>query len=126
VPEPAPVDRAALVFDGDCAFCSSTARLLRRHVPARAAIVPWQRADLAALGLTAADCEQAVQWVEPGVRRSAGALAFAHYLQAAGPPWRWLGRLLGLRPAQAVARPAYTLIARNRHRLPGGAPACRS
>lgn len=119
MPEP------ALVFDGDCAFCSCTAGFLRRRIPAHAVVVPWQRTDLAALGLTAAECAQAVQWVEPGVRRSAGALAFAHYLQAARPPWRWLGRLLGLRPTQAVARPAYSVIARNRHRLPGGTPACR-
>jgi len=117
-----------LVFDGDCAFCTTTARWLQRHVPTTAAVLPWQRTDLGPLGLTPDQCEQAVQWVEPvdgTVRRSAGALAFAHYLQSATGPWRWAGRVLASAPLQMVARPVYAGVARNRHRMPGGTPACR-
>ena len=113
-----------LVFDGDCAFCSSTARFLRRWVPTDADIVPWQRADLTLLGLNAAECERAVQWVGPR-GRSSGALAFAHFLRSARAPWGYAGVVLCLRPVQLVARPAYEVIARNRHRLPGGTPACK-
>lgn len=114
----------ALIFDGDCAFCSSTARFLQRWVPTEASIVPWQRADLDALGLTRDECEQSVQWVGPRCR-SSGALAFAHFLQSARPPWVYVGVVLAQPPVQLVARPAYAWIARNRHRLPGGTPACR-
>ncbi|MFD0774857.1 hypothetical protein ACFQZ2_13035, partial [Streptomonospora algeriensis] len=39
---PAPV----LVFDGDCGFCTSSARLARRFVEPRLRTVPWQVADL--------------------------------------------------------------------------------
>lgn len=51
-----------LVFDGDCAFCTSCARLLARIGPA-AEIVPWQLADLDELGITAAQAAEAVQWI---------------------------------------------------------------
>lgn len=43
--------RPLLVFDGDCAFCTSSARLLARIAPA-AEMVAWQQIDLAELGLT--------------------------------------------------------------------------
>jgi predicted DCC family thiol-disulfide oxidoreductase YuxK len=118
-----------LVFDGDCAFCSTSARLLRRWVPSRAELVPWQFADLPLLGLTRTECTEAVQWVGAGDDRAAGAAAVARFLQEARPHrsgryWRLAGRLLGTRPAIAVARPVYAWVARNRHRLPGGSPAC--
>ena len=44
-----------LVFDGDCAFCSTSARFVSerlRRSPADYAVEPWQRLDLDALGLT--------------------------------------------------------------------------
>ncbi|MGH3386991.1 MAG: thiol-disulfide oxidoreductase DCC family protein [Nocardioidaceae bacterium] len=117
-------ERPTFVFDGDCAFCSSTARALQRWVGGPADVVAWQRADLAALGLTAAECEAAVQWVDDA-RRSAGALAFADYLRSAGRRWALLGRLLALPSVQVVARPVYAWISRHRHQLPGGTPACK-
>ena len=113
-----------LVFDGDCAFCSSSARWLQRWVPSPAAVVPWQRTDLPALGLSAAQCEEAVQWVS-GPDHAAGASAIAAYLRSGRPWWRVVGVLLGSRPGLLVADPAYRWVARNRHRLPGGTPACR-
>ena len=47
-----------LVYDGDCAFCSTSARFAARWLrrsPADYAIEPWQRLDLVALGLTATE-----------------------------------------------------------------------
>jgi predicted DCC family thiol-disulfide oxidoreductase YuxK len=78
--------RPVLVFDGDCAFCTSCARLLKRIGP-ETDVVAWQVADLDELGITAAQAAEALRW-----------------LAAAG----------------------YRLVARNRHRLPGGTPACAS
>lgn len=116
------------LYDGDCAFCTSCARFIERHIPTSAAVTPWQFADLEALDVSRADAEAAVQWIHArpgGVVRAAGTAAIARLLMDAGSYWRRLGRLLDLRPARWIAGPAYRLIARNRHRLPGGTAACR-
>jgi predicted DCC family thiol-disulfide oxidoreductase YuxK len=114
---------STFVYDGDCAFCSTCARFIQRRIPTPAAVVAWQRTDLAALGLTADECEEAVQWVAPG-RRGSGPDAIAWLLLSAGSIWRLPGWLLRLPPARWVAWPAYRWVARNRHRLPGGTATC--
>ncbi|WP_412540432.1 DCC1-like thiol-disulfide oxidoreductase family protein [Longispora sp. K20-0274] len=114
---------ATFVYDGDCAFCSTCARFVERRIPTRARVVPWQRTDLAALGVTSEAAEGAVQWVDArGV--AAGPVAISRLLRDAGGPWRPLGWLLGLRPVLWLAWPAYRWGARNRHRMPGGTAAC--
>jgi predicted DCC family thiol-disulfide oxidoreductase YuxK len=110
------------VFDGDCAFCSTCARFIERRIATPAEVVPWQFADLAALGLTQAECEEAVQWV--GGRTTAGPEAIGDLLVSAGSYWKVLGRLLLLRPVLAGAWPVYRLISRHRDRLPGGTAMC--
>jgi predicted DCC family thiol-disulfide oxidoreductase YuxK len=123
-----PADRPVFLYDGDCAFCSSCARFIERHVPTSAAVTPWQFADLDALGVSQDDAEAAVQWIDPRsdrLVRAAGPAAIALLLVDAGPYWRTLGWLLGRRPVRRIAGPTYRLIARNRHRLPGGTAACR-
>ncbi|GAA1705956.1 hypothetical protein GCM10009765_64240 [Fodinicola feengrottensis] len=114
---------AVFVYDGDCAFCSSTARWIERRVRPRVPLVAWQHADLGSLGLTAQQCEEAVQWSGPD-GRYAGPAAFARLLVSAGRGWRPLGHFLALRPVRWVADPLYRLIARNRSHLPGGTPYC--
>jgi predicted DCC family thiol-disulfide oxidoreductase YuxK len=119
------MDQPTFVYDGDCAFCTSCAKFAQRRVPSPARIVPWQFSDLDALGLTAAQCEEAVQWVDPrtGVT-AAGPDAIADLLAASNLFWRPAGALLRLRPVRALAWPAYRWVARNRHRMPGGTAAC--
>jgi predicted DCC family thiol-disulfide oxidoreductase YuxK len=114
-----------LLFDGDCGFCTTTARLAARIAPA-ARVVPYQRADLAALRVRAEDAAAAVQWVGNDGRVYAGAAAAARLLIAAGRLWAPLGRLLLLPVIRTLAALAYRVIAANRHRLPGGTPACRA
>jgi predicted DCC family thiol-disulfide oxidoreductase YuxK len=116
--------RRTFVYDGDCAFCTSCARFVQRRIPTSAGVIPWQFADLDALGLTAAQCEDAVQWVGGDGAAAAGPDAIALLLRDAGGLWALPGRLLGLRPVRALAWPAYRWVARNRHRLPGGTEAC--
>jgi predicted DCC family thiol-disulfide oxidoreductase YuxK len=113
-----------LVFDGDCRFCTSSARWLQRRLPDEVSVVPWQRADLEALGVTADEARAAVQWVGPAGRAS-GAAAVGRALEAAGGVWRPFGRLCRTPPTAWVAEVVYRVVARNRHRLPGGTPACR-
>lgn len=114
------------VYDGDCAFCTMCVRFIERRVPNNATIVPWQWADLPALGLTREQGMTAVQWVPAGSTGAAGAgpVAIAALLRTSNPLWRAAGAVLGLRPVTAAAWPVYRWVAANRHRLPGGTAAC--
>ena len=117
-----------LIFDGDCAFCTSSAtwiaeRLMRSEGP-NARLVPWQFTDLAALGTTEARTRCEVLWVTPQGEIYGGAAAFARWLQFRGNPYAILGRLLEVWPIRPLAGAVYRLIAKNRHRMPGGSPAC--
>lgn len=112
-----------LVFDGDCGFCTSCVSLLER-IGTRAEMVPWQRADLPALGLTEEEAESSVQWVEAGDAIRSGHEAIAAALGSAGGIWAPAGRSLLLPGISPLAARAYRLVTDNRHRLPGGTPAC--
>jgi predicted DCC family thiol-disulfide oxidoreductase YuxK len=118
------VDAAVLIFDGDCGFCTSSVNFARRYVPIRAVVTPWQRADLASLGVDREQAEAAVLLVGPSGDVLAGPDAIAALLRDAGGWWRPVGTVMGTRPLRRVAWPVYRWIARNRHRLPGGTPAC--
>ena len=87
-----------LVFDGDCAFCSTSARFVSerlRRSPADYAVEPWQHLDLDALGLTPAECDAAVRWVSADGIPDAGHVAIARALRAS----RWWARPVGRRAA---------------------------
>jgi predicted DCC family thiol-disulfide oxidoreductase YuxK len=114
-----------LVFDGDCAFCTRSAEVARRVLPAGVQVVPWQRADLAAAGVTAERARSEVVWISADGAVAGGAPAVAQALRAAGPPWSLAGLLLSLPPLRWVAPFGYRLVAANRYRLPGGTAACR-
>lgn len=116
--------RATFVYDGDCGFCTSCATFIERRIPTDVHVVPWQVTDLDLLDLTVAECEEAVQWVGPDGSRAAGPDAIARLLGTSNRFWRAAGRVLRLRPVLAVAWPVYRWVARNRHRMPGGTPAC--
>jgi predicted DCC family thiol-disulfide oxidoreductase YuxK len=117
--------RAVLLYDGDCAFCTSCARLAERRFGPDAEIVPWQFADLAALGMSEEQAMTAVQWVEAGGGVRSGHEAIAAMLRSSGRIWRLPGRVLLLPGISWMAARAYRVAAANRHRLPGATPACR-
>jgi predicted DCC family thiol-disulfide oxidoreductase YuxK len=117
--------RPVLLFDGDCAFCTSCARLLERIGP-EAEIAAWQVSDLDELGVTAAQAAQAVRWIESDGTVRSGHEAIAAALGVASAPWRIAGRMLVLPGISPLAAAVYRLIARNRQRLPGGTPACKT
>lgn len=118
------METSTFVYDGDCAFCTRCARFIERRIPTGARVLPWQFADLATLGLTEAECEEAVQWVGADGSRAAGPDAIAKLLGGSTPLWRVAGAGLRFAPVRAAAWPAYRWVARNRHRMPGGTAAC--
>jgi predicted DCC family thiol-disulfide oxidoreductase YuxK len=120
-----PHGRPVLLYDGDCAFCSSSARLLERIGP-DAEVVAWQLAGLDGLGVSEAQAAEAVQWVGGDGTVRSGHEAIAAVLNSAGQPWRFASGALLLPGVSWLAAKAYRLIADNRHRLPGGTPACET
>lgn len=117
-----------LVFDGDCGFCTtavSTATRVLPRTPAR--IVPSQSltdVELADLGLSRQDAADAA-WLVTSRRAFRGHRAASALLRMQPElGLRILGALLALPPADAIGAVAYRWIAANRHRLPGGTPAC--
>ena len=114
-----------LLFDGDCAFCTRSADVARRVLPAGVDVTAWQFADLAGFGVSAERAQQEVLWVDRDGAVSGGAPAVARALRAAGLPWSVLGALLSVPPLRWLAPPVYRLVAANRYRLPGGTAACR-
>ena len=113
-----------LVFDGDCAFCTSCVRFIERRMKHHPKIVAWQLSDLSTLGLTQAECEEAVQWIGADGKRASAQHAVGQTLVHAGKGWMVLGRIALLPGISHVAGVIYRLIARNRHRMPGGTPEC--
>ena len=112
------------VYDGDCSFCTSCAQFIERRIPTRATVIPWQFADLPALGLTVEQCEAAVQWVGTDGTTAAGPDAIGLLLRDAGRFWSLAGAGLAFRPVRAAAWPAYQWVADHRHLMPGGTAAC--
>ena len=119
MPSPVPI----FVYDGDCAFCTTCARFIERRIPTRAAVVPWQFADLPKLGLTVEQCEAAVQWVGAD-GTAAGPDAIARLLRDAGRLWKLAGVTLDAKPVRAAAWPMYRWVADHRHLMPGGTASC--
>lgn len=118
------VQRPVLLFDGDCAFCTTCANWGKRHIRGLGPIEPSQLADLDALGVTAAECDAALQWVGADGTVASGHFAVAQALIDAGKGWRVIGRAIRLPGIRQVTGVVYRWVARNRHRLPGGTPAC--
>lgn len=113
-----------LVFDGDCAFCTTSARTGQRWLGLDH-VEPWQFLDLESLGLTPEQCTQAVQWVAEDGDVSAAERAVIASLRHAGGGWKVLGGLMDLPGIRQLAGVVYRLVAKYRHKLPGGTPACK-
>lgn len=116
--------RPVLVYDGDCAFCTTSVRLLERWVRPRCTVTPWQFTDLGDLGVTRARAIHEALWITPDGTVHGGAQAVAKALLSARGPWAVVGAVLRLPPVRPLAHAVYRLVADNRDRLPGGSPAC--
>jgi predicted DCC family thiol-disulfide oxidoreductase YuxK len=117
--------RGVLIFDGDCGFCTTSVDWLTKLLPAPPTSIPYQWADLAGFGLTENDTEERV-WLVTRTHQYGGHLAVTAMLRhqpAAG--LRLLGWLGSVAPFSWAAAVGYALVARYRHRLPGGTPACQ-
>jgi predicted DCC family thiol-disulfide oxidoreductase YuxK len=120
-----PAERPVLLFDGDCGFCTTSANFIVRRIRPRSDVVPLQRADLAAYGITTAEALAAIRFVDADGRVFAGGAAISAVLRQGARGWRTLGTTLTLPGISWLVERLYSAVAKNRYRLPGGTPACR-
>ncbi|MFF5898057.1 thiol-disulfide oxidoreductase DCC family protein [Streptomyces argenteolus] len=113
-----------LVYDGDCAFCTTSLTYLMRRLRPKCAITPWQFTDLDALGISRRRAQHELLYVSPTGTVYGGAQAVAKLLLRAGGIWAWPGGLLTLPPVRWIAHGIYRIIAAHRDRMPGGSPTC--
>lgn len=116
---------ATLIFDGDCGFCTSAADFVVRRSQVPIEAHAWQLTDVSRFGLVEAQTAARVYLVL-GDERFGGHLAFA-YLLFIQPNWllKAVGWVMTVPPICWLASIGYALVARFRHRLPGGTPACK-
>jgi predicted DCC family thiol-disulfide oxidoreductase YuxK len=114
--------RPVVLFDGACGFCTWCVLAEKRYVRSGLAFIPYQRADLATLGVSAAQAAESVQFVVDG-RVLAGARAVAAVLRNGRLPWPVIGGLLDAPAVRPLAERGYRFVARHRGRLPWAPPA---
>jgi len=114
-----------LVFDGDCGFCTTSARWIERRLPDDVDVEPWQSLDIEALGLSQHDVTTAAWWVSGDGSLHRGHLAIAESLAASSGAWHFVGVAMRVPPLRWIGKPVYALVAKYRYRLPGSTDACR-
>ena len=106
---------ALFVFDGDCGICTKSVAFLKFIVEADLAFLPYQLADLEALGLTAEDCERAAQLVLPGEAKVEGYDSFRVALRRSQHHVsRGVARVMGIPLVKYVGRFIYSRVAQGR------------
>lgn len=109
-----------LVYDGECGFCSASARWIAAQWSRPADMRAYQQLGaegLAALGLTMREAQSAAWWVGADGRRWRGHLAVAHALMQAHGWRRLAGRVIATKVMYVPAALGYALVARYRHLL---------
>lgn len=114
----------ALIFDGDCRFCLRLALWAARRLPPSVTIIQSQSRNARGYGLRPSEVASAVYWVDALNRAWPAEEAVARTLMAMRGPWPALGTAMALPGISVLAGVGYRLVARNRHRLPGGTDAC--
>ncbi|MEY4310119.1 MAG: hypothetical protein RLZ71_45 [Actinomycetota bacterium] len=114
-----------LIFDGDCGFCTSTANYIVKHSKTPVIAHPWQLIDVTVYGILEPQAAERVYIYSEG-RAFAGHEAFAELLRLQrNPILSVIAFLMVVPPLCWLARIGYSLVARYRHKLPGGTPACK-
>jgi predicted DCC family thiol-disulfide oxidoreductase YuxK len=116
---------STLIFDGDCGFCTSTANFIKAKSSVAIDVKAWQLIDVTSYGLTQAQTASRVYFVTDG-RAYAGHAALAKVCLAQGNVvYKLIGAVMVTPPFSWLARLGYLLVAKYRHKLPGGTPACK-
>ena len=113
-----------VLYDADCGFCTTSSRAMtNRWFRADAEARSFQSVNLDDFGLTVDKCAEKLHVVD-GTRVFVGGAAISAVLRRSRLPWPAIGRVLALPGIRVLVEWVYGLVARNRHRLPGGSAAC--
>lgn len=115
--------RPVLLYDPDCGFCTRTGQWARR-IGIRADVVAIGAPGTESLGVDLVRAEREIPYVHTDGRISYGAAAVLGALARCPFPLSLLSGLASPRLFRPVLNRLYGLVAANRHRLPGGTPAC--
>ncbi len=119
-----PADRSTpmLLVDGDCGFCMRAAGWLAQRTSGLT-LTTLQSVDVVALGLDPVAVSARLHAVT-GRDVRVGAAAVAVGLRCGSWPMRAAAAVLDAPGVRVLAQWGYDVVARNRHRLPGGTAAC--
>jgi predicted DCC family thiol-disulfide oxidoreductase YuxK len=119
---------AYLITDADCGFCQRSAAWLLRHFPGDWENLPNTEKNLALVKVSREDSQKSVIWIRTDGNKSerfSGAAAVSKVISQRGGLFA-PASIVRIPPLSWLAEAAYTLIARNRHRLPGASPSCEN
>ena len=116
---------ATLIFDGDCGFCTTAASWAVRHSKVPIHSLPWQFTDVTRFGLLIPQA-QAHVWLVVGEEKFRGHEAIAKWLiLQPNKLYKAAGQIMFIPPFCFIFAGLYRMVARFRHKLPGGTPACK-
>jgi predicted DCC family thiol-disulfide oxidoreductase YuxK len=114
-----------LIFDGDCGFCTTTANWIEGRSLTPIEIQPYQWVKLADFGLTEKEAADKVQLIADG-KIFAGHHCMAKLLLIQpNALLKFLGAVMVMPGVDPISEKVYEWVAANRHKLPGGTPACK-
>ena len=116
---------AIVIYDGDCAFCSSAARFAQRRVAPELIYSPYQFSELAKYGITTAQAQSSLKFVTDSGEVLSAHVAVSQIMQNGNKFWKLLGIITTLPIIRSLADLGYRLTAKYRHKLPGGTPTCK-
>jgi len=114
-----------VIYDGDCSFCSSAARFAERKVAPKLTYSPYQFTELAKYGIATEQAQNSLKFVSDSGEVLSAHLAVSQIMRSGNRLWKLLGIIIDLPVFKLVAALSYILIAKYRHKLPGGTPACK-
>ena len=119
------MSQPVLIFDGDCGFCTTTANYIVKRSKTPILAHAWQLIDVTEYGILQPQAQKRVYVIDEG-HAFGGHEAFAQLLRLQkNPLLTAIAWVMVVPPICWLSRIAYALVARYRHKLPGGTPACK-
>ncbi|MCE9501448.1 MAG: DUF393 domain-containing protein [Leptospira sp.] len=118
-------EKVVFIYDGDCGFCTKAAKALKGlDKTHKMEVVPFQTLSHdARSGISEEEFRQKA-YLFSGNEKFAGASAINKaYSIAMGTGWAY--KLYTFPVVRQIEDFVYTIVAKNRHKLPGGKPECK-